>query len=154
MNWNLRVPREKTMKRIILMLVSTMMLSGCAALTQSSYCEGPRANRVQIHYGDSELTVTPRIANVHQTGDFVLKLMPRKRSDDPDGVDYNTVEVTVVGKTADDKVWILEKTESYDSAEDHQIVYCVPENQELKVYEYEVTVAEVGKLDPRARVNQ
>ena len=141
------------MSRTILMLLTTMLVSGCAGFTQSTYCEGPRSNRVTIHYGDSELTVTPKVAKVRQKGDFVLKLKPNKRANDPAGVNYDVVDVTVVGKTADDKVWIPSQTESYNSAANHEIVYCVPSNQAVKVYYYEVTVAKVGKLDPRARVD-
>ena len=142
------------MQRTILMLLSTILVSGCAGFTQSPYCEGgPRSNRVKIHYGDSELTVTPRIANVRLKGDFVLTLQPNKRKNDPDGVDYDTVEVTVVGRTADDKVWIPEQKESYDSATNHQIVYCVPANQATVEYEYDVKVDKVGNLDPRVKVS-
>ncbi len=141
------------MHRILIMLVVTAISAGCAGFSQSPYCEGPRSNSVTIHYGDSELTVTPKVANVRRNGDFVLKLQPRKRNNDPAGVDYNAVNVTVVGKTADDKTWIPSQTESYNSAANNQIVYCVPSGQALKVYEYEITVVKVGKLDPRAKVN-
>ena len=134
------------------MLLTTMLVSGCAGFTQSSYCEGPRSNRVQIHYGDSELTVTPKVAKVRRKGDFALRLRPKKDANDPHGVDYDAVDVTVVGKTADDKVWIHSQTESYDSAANHEIVYCVPSDQADKVYYYEITVAQVGKLDPRVDV--
>ena len=152
MHRNLRILGEETMSRTILMLLTTMLVSGCAEFTKST-CEGPRSNRVKIHYGDSELTVTPKVANVRQNGDFVLKLKPNKRANDPAGVDYDAVDVTVVGKTDDDKVWIFSQTESYNSATGHEIVYCVPPDQAVKVYYYEITVAKVGKLDPRARVD-
>lgn len=142
------------MRRTILILPATMLLCGCAGLTQSTYCEGPQSRRVQLHYGDSELTVTPKVATVRQSGDFVLKLMPRKRDSDPEGVDYQAVDVTVVGKTADAKAWIPSRTESYNSAERHEIPYCVPATQAEKVYEYEITVAKVGKLDPRVKVDR
>ena len=142
------------MPRTILMLLATMLLYACAALTQSQYCEGPRSSRIKIHYGDSELTVTPKVAQVRRTGDFVLRLQPNKRRNDPAGVDYNTVDVTVVGKTADDKVWIPLKKESYDSAVNHEIVYCVPAGQATVEYEYEILVEKVGKLDPRVKVNR
>jgi hypothetical protein len=142
------------MNRTIVVLLATILLSGCAGLTTSSHCEGgPHSRAVKIHYGDSELTVTPKVANVYRKGDFVLKLQPRKRNNDPAGVNYNAVNVTVVGKTDDDKTWIPSQTESYDSAANHEIVYCVPSGQAPKVYEYEITVVEVGKLDPRAKVN-
>ena len=137
------------MHRILIMLVVTAISAGCAGFSPSPYCEGPRSNAVTIHYGDSELTVTPKVANVRRNGDFVLKLQPRKRNNDPAGVDYNAVNVTVVGKTANDRVWIPSKTASSNQ----DIVYPVPAQQAVKVYEYKVTVEKVGTLDPRVNVN-
>ena len=78
----------------------------------------------------------------------MLRLQPNKRNDDP--VDYNTVTVTVVGKTG--AAWIPSKSDTYDDAEDHRMVYCVPANQALGEYSYEIEVAEVGTLDPRVDV--
>jgi hypothetical protein len=110
-------------------------------------CDGQGSPPVSIHYGDSQIRVTPPLATVHRRGDFVLKLRPTGPGN------YDDVDVTVVGKNADDKVWITLKKESYNTAMNQRIVYCVPENQALVVYEYEVKVDTVGELDPRVKVS-
>lgn len=107
-------------------------------------------SQVKIHYGNAELMVTPKVPTVAPKGKLVFKLHPKTRNNDPAGVNYNAVNVTVVGKTAKDRVWIPSKTAS--SKKD--IVYPVPAKQAQKVYEYKVTVDKVGKLDPRVKVKQ
>ncbi len=107
-------------------------------------------SQVKIHYGNAELVVTPKVPVVAPKQKLVFKLHPKTRNNDPSGVNYKAVLVTVVGKTANDKVWIPSKSAS--SGQD--VVYPVPANQAQKVYEYKVTVEKVGKLDPRVKVKR
>ena len=139
---------EETMQRTILMVLSTMLMSGCAGLMPSTDCDGQGSPPVKVMYGDSQLRVNPPIAHVHRGGDFVLDLQPVG----PGADSYKSVDVTVVGKTADDN-WITPKTESYNSAANNRIIYCVPPMQDTVEYEYIVTVDTVGNLDPRVKVN-
>ena len=135
------------MQRTILILLSTILMSGCAGLMPASECDGQSSRPVKIIYGDSQLRAEPPLRHVHRRGDFVLDLRPVGPGN------YNDVDVTVVGKTAADKAWIPLKTESYNSAMDRRIVYCVPPDQALVEYKYKVTVDTVGYLDPRVKVN-
>ena len=61
-------------------------------------------SQVKIHYGNAELMVTPKVPTVAPKGKLVFKLRPKTRNNDPAGVNYNAVKVTVVGKTANDRV--------------------------------------------------
>lgn len=134
------------MKSTIFLIAGTLLLSGCAALGGQSSCDGPKSLSVKLHYGDSELRVTPAIRKVKRRGNLTVKLMPNKRRSDP--VDYNTVTVTVVGKSG--AAWIDSKSTTYDSST--TLEWCVPANQPYGDYYYEVTVDDVGKLDPRVHV--
>jgi len=137
------------MKRTILMLLTTLLVSSCAGFAPSTTCTGQGSRPVTIHYGDSQIKVDPPIAQVHRRGDFVLNLKPVG----PGANSYKGVNVTVVGKTATDKAWIHSQTESHNSAPNHRIVYCVPAGQALVEYKYKVTVDTVGFLDPRVKVS-
>lgn len=131
------------MKKILMMVATAFVLTGCAA---PGTCPGPSSSSVKVHYGDSELRVTPAIQKVHRKGNFTLRLQPNRRASDT--VDYNTVTVTVAGKSG--AAWIDSKSTTYNDSD--TLEWCVPENQASGDYYYEVTVMDVGNLDPRVHV--
>lgn len=139
------------MKRTILMLLMPLSLAACAT-TPLGDCEGPAsAMHVTVSYGDSRLSANPPVVNVKRKGDFVVRLAP-SRSAGPHGIDYSTVNVTIVGQTmaksGTDNSWITSKT---GDASDDPFVWCAPDEEE--VYYYQVTVDKVGSLDPRVDVD-
>ena len=95
--------------------------------------------------------MTPRVLNVNKTSDFTVRLAPSHVSG-PDGLDYETVEVKVVGKpqgeSGVDNSWIDLKSASGNGSE---MYWCAPGDE--KEYYYKVTVEKVGTLDPRVNVN-
>jgi hypothetical protein len=141
----------KKMKRTILMLVVSFSLVACAT-TPRDGCDGAKSPRsATIHYGDSELRVTPKILNVRRTSDFTIKLNPSNTAG-PNGLDYNTVTVSVEGKPEAefgvDNSWIVLKSASGQNGE---MYWCAPDD--VKMYYYKVTVEKVGVLDPRVNVS-
>lgn len=133
------------MKRTVLTVLVAIGMAGCAPMPESP-CEGPSSRHVTIHYGDSELRVTPPVREVHRRGNFTLRLQPDSKESDL--VDFEDVSVTVKGKTGAD--WITEKSEKHN--ESRTITYCVPADEPEEYQMYEVTVEGVGTLDPRVRI--
>jgi hypothetical protein len=142
------------MQRTILMLLTTILVFGCATTDTPIECTGPDAPPVTIHYGDSELWVKPTRADVKRGGNFVfiLNALENPVTDPPD-VHYKDVKVTVKGKTKAD-AWIVETSGTWNPpASGHKLRICVPPDQATVEYEYTVTVVEVGYLDPRVKVS-
>ena len=94
------------------------------------------------------LEVKEKVA-VKQRTALVFKLKPK--GSNANGVSYANAEVTIVGKTATDKVWLTEKS---NQGEDSLIVYCAPSVASDTTYAYEVHVDGLGMLDPRVDVKQ
>ena len=142
------------MQRTILMVLTTMLMSGCATTDTPLECTGPDAPQVTIRYGDSQLSVNPTRAVVRRNGNFVFHLVPvNLPATDPPDVNYRDVKVTVKGKTSAD-AWIEERSGSWNStAPDRKLRFCVPPTQATVEYEYTVEVDTVGYLDPRVKVN-
>ena len=81
------------MQRTILMVLSTMLMSGCATTDAPLECTGPDAPQVTIRYGDSQLSVNPTRAVVKRNGNFVFHLVPvNLPATDPPNVNYIDVE--------------------------------------------------------------
>lgn len=138
------------MQKTILALLVLFSLGACAPMPITD-CDGPKSPRhATVHYGDSELRVTPRVLNIKKTSDFELRLKPSNVAG-PKGLDYATVTVSVVGKPEGaygvNNDWITLKS---GTAADSPLVWCAPDD--VNEYYYEVTVNEVGKLDPRVNV--
>lgn len=139
------------MKTTILMLLASFLLVACAAAPVHD-CAGPGSTRkATLHYGDSELRVTPPVLHINRNSDFQLRLNASSRRG-PMGVDYSTVTVTVVGKpeaeTGVDSSWI---TMQSGTESDGPFIWCAPD--EAAEYYYEVTVDGLGELDPRVNVD-
>ena len=143
------------MKSTVLTTMFALTVTGCASIAGQDDCGGGYQRTVDIHYGDSELRVTPPVQRVFRSGSFVLRLKPSKRGSDT--VDYETVKVTVEGKSGDDGKaadWIKKETATYDTASEHSIGYCVPEMEDEGEQYYGIVVEGVGELDPRVDVRR
>jgi len=137
---------------ISISLLAAVGLSGCAGMkphAESVECdEGSPKKDVTIKYGDSNLSADAK-KNVKRDEYLVFKLSPDS-SRGPNNLDYKTVKVTVKGKDAASK-WIAASGTDNDS--DGELVVCVPNDVATnKTYFYEITVDDVGTLDPRVIV--
>lgn len=145
------------MQRTVLVLLASVMLSACASegkfveSDSMASCGGHGGTFINLHYGDSELSTNP-IAHVRPGGDFEIRLKPKRRADDPAGVNYEEVGVNVAGKPSDPAAAWITASGSYDDSKDHKLVICVDPNQPEGDYNYEITVDHVGFLDPRVDV--
>jgi hypothetical protein len=137
------------MKKIALVLLLPFFLTACVTPSTIDNCEGP-PKKVTIHYGDSEIWLTPQIVNVKRQQELQFNLNPKRRPTDP--VDYRDMKVTIKGKaTEPDAAWINLGPESYKD-NGGVMALCVPAGQATKTYRYLVNIEEVGELDPRAKV--
>lgn len=131
---------------ITILSATAALLASCTTMSTLENCGG-QARQVTIHYGDSEIRVTPPVIELQRADELKFRLRPDKKASDE--VDYDAVMVKVYGKTADDD-WI-DVSGSSDSTGGSMGV-CVPSNQARDTYRYYVEVANVGKIDPRADV--
>jgi hypothetical protein len=147
---------EKTMRKLLLMLFTPLLLTACDPRKDNpallNDCDaGPAPGPpVNVHYGDSQLKVTPPIFTIPRKTKIKFNLLPDKKpATDPAGVDYDLVEVTIKSKDLYAHPWL--QTSGTNDA-DGNLVVCVPSNATLGVMEYLIQVDEVGTLDPRAEV--
>ena len=140
--------------RNILILIALPLLMACAyAPMNESACSASTGNPIKIHYGDSQIKVTPPKYNVKKGEKLNFKLLadPGKG---PDGLDYKTVTVSIVAKDTKNKNW-LNLSGKDDGPANNVLTACMPESQPTgpdKVISYMVKVEKVGELDPRVEV--
>lgn len=141
------------MKNTLLVGFAAIVISGCASQKAfTTTCGGTSGfSATHIKYGDSQIVVKPK-SNVRANREFHFKLQPQIKRDDP--VDYRDALVTVAGKDAASS-WISGSA-TYNTAPGAGHTFfagCVPGGaSEGDTYHYDVTVQDVGKLDPRAEV--
>jgi hypothetical protein len=118
------------------------------ALAQS-VCSGT-PKQVTIHYGDSEIRVTPPVIQAYNQNNnknylrFKLNTSPR----DTDEFVLGDALVNIEGKGKDDD-WIDAKGTANDNA---YLDVCIEDSQAGGTYRYYVEIENVGKIDPRAIV--
>jgi hypothetical protein len=112
-------------------------------------CDGDNTNKIMIKigYGDSYLEADPN-SQTKRKGEIVYKLEPRKNQ--PSGIDYTGVIVTIEGKRDPEDQW-LNKVAAAGTGS-NKIYICVPPAQPNGDYGFNVTVPGVGTIDPRVRV--
>ena len=141
------------MRKITVMLLTTMLILGCAsegrfiASNVPNSCDGTGHSFVIIHYGDSRILVIP-IVEIKAGAELQYRLLPDRRKSDL--TDYEDTLVTISGKLSPDGDWMNESGTFNGS--DGVLKVCVPENPTEETYFYKVEVAGVGDLDPRAHV--
>ena len=116
------------------------------------------ASNVTITYGvsnslDSTLKVKEKAEVKKDQLALVFKLDPTNNGPQ----DYDTTEVTVVGKgdltdLANPNRWISKTTGKYNP--DQELIICVPTAVADGDYYYDIDVAGFGKLDPRVNVER
>ena len=141
------------MRKLLLILFTPFVVTACVtgpyAMVES--CPVAGSKLVTVHYGDSQIKVTPANVRIHQGKMLNFKLNGENKAGDPVGVNYKDVAVTIVGKTTEGKSWLW--VVGSDNATGTLSV-CVPEGEERVVeYSYLVKVDKVGVLDPRATVD-
>ena len=164
-------PGGKTMKRITLILVSFLLITGC--VTQGEFsasrevdasratlkeCDDNGATLARLTYGftgnsirsDSRIRLRGRV-HVEPGEVYAIELRPRGNSN-ISSIDLQAADVTVTGKDAA-SAWLTAGPASYnDTAPDYELIICVPPDQPPGKYHYNVEIKDFGKLDPRADV--
>ncbi len=104
---------------------------------------------VNVFYGDSQLRVEPPFVSVKKHTSIEFKLNPVKSpGNDPAGVDYDEIIVTIMGKNTEGN-WLNVSGKGKGA----KFVVDAPDpGATACTYEYTVTVQGVGQLDPRAEV--
>ncbi len=137
------------MKNKLLPIAAGILLAGCAQFPEVAdikECPGAGGNDVKIDYGDSKIDVTHKV-RPRQDEKVVFKLNPDNQSDED--VDYDELEIMIVGKTPDSK-WLNRKFKASDT-NNNKFVVCV-DGRNTGTYYYMVIVPGVGTIDPRVDV--
>ncbi len=116
---------KKTSATLLTVVATTALLASCVTVSTAANCSG-QARQVTIHYGDSEIRVTPPVINLKRQEELRFRLKPDKKASDE--VDYDTVLVTIKGKETDpDASWIDASGTYKDSG--GYLGVCVPSGQ-------------------------
>lgn len=140
------------MRKLLLILFTPFVVTACGpgpyALVDT--CPVAGSKLVTVHYGDSQIKVTPANVKIHQGKMLNFKLNGENKAGDPVSVDYEDVAVTIMGKTTEGKSWLwVVGSENATGT----LSVCAPEGEDREVeYSYLVKVDKVGVLDPRATV--
>lgn len=153
------------MRRIILMLLATILISACARQGQYSAsgtfdasralldeCDDKGGTHVNLIYDNHQIR-TVAVARLKAGEIFAIRLKPKNdQKNDRPNIDYETETVTISGKGAA-SAW-LSASGSYNNTNPphHELVICVPLKQPDGQYYYQIEINEAGKLDPRADV--
>lgn len=149
------------MPRISLLLLSIILLAGCA--NEGKFIAGNVPNTcgtkghtfVMIHYGDGRLTVLP-IVKVTPGAELQYRLLPGRSTG---LVNYADAMVTITSKASPvppfpappaDAAWVKANDTAANSG--GVLKVCVPPSPVGTSYYYKVAVTGVGELDPRADV--
>ncbi len=142
------------MRHLWLILSVPLSLAACKSqpvtdpMDTFACSDDPGARPINIHYGDSQIKVTPPLYKVHKNKNLKFKLLADNQAG-PGNLDYGKVKVTIRSKDAATNTWI-----NTSGTEDKEgtLVACMPTTQPLGVVEYLVDVEKIGRLDPRAEV--
>lgn len=143
------------MSRIIPVVTVSFLVAGCAAspvvhgpATGQTIVECPGSNGPDMHirYGDSKIEVTHKV-KAKSDGKLVIRMHPSNQSDQ--GIDYDTLDITLVGKDSASN-W-LTRTLNASEQNSKKAVICVDGKPE-GVYHYMVIVPGVGVIDPRVEI--
>ena len=142
------------MTRIIATFLGVFLFAGCASegdfISKSlpNSCDSTGHTFVLIKYGDSHIGAKA-VIKVHAGAELQYRLFP----DRGHANDYEDALVTITSKSPPnpaDGTWV-EAVGSYNSS-GGVLKVCVPESPMATEYYYKIAVANVGELDPRARV--
>ena len=160
------------MRRIILMLLATILITGCKANgapegaeegqfdDKASFdssralvdkCDPLGGTHVNLFYGNFQIR-TAGVVHLKVGKIFAIRLMPENDANNRSGIDYKTETVTISGK--DSASGWLSAVGSYDSAPapHHDLIICVPPGTAKGTYYYQIYITNTGSLDPRVEV--
>ena len=140
------------MRKILLILSIPLLLTAC--VTTDSYdqtvCTDARGSQpVNIHYGDSQIKVTPPLYTINTKKNRKFRLIADNVKG-PGNLDYAKVKVTIKSKDSSNN-WI--NTSGTENGT-NPLVVCVPDFQADRIVTYLVEVEDVGVLDPRVDVRK
>lgn len=157
------------MRRIILLVLFTIVVSGCAFQGRFSEsgtfpsvgdCDDTGGTFVNLFYDNRQIR-TVAVAHIEPGEIFAIRLKPSNdgynRPTVEGGstpVDYRDFDVTVSGKDGfPASAWLSAGPASWNTATDHELVICVPNDLERPSrYYYTIDIDQAGSLDPRADV--
>lgn len=139
--------------QLAVLLTTGCLLTYAGTSSADLRCDDSSVKKdVKITYGDSHLSVDTKQKPVKHDDWLVFDLKPDMPiGPPPRDVDFKMVEVRIYGKSRDSN-WIA-ASGTYDRS-GGQLKVCVPSDLEYRVYEYNIEIDEVGKLDPRVIVEQ
>lgn len=144
------------MIRTIAGITATFLIAGCSAMpvvngpaTGQTIIECPGASGPDMHirYGDAKIQVTHKV-KATSDGKLVIKMHPSNQSEL--GIDYDTLDITLVGKNSKSS-W-LTRTLNASEQNSKKATICVDGEPE-DLYEYMVIVPGVGVIDPRVEID-
>jgi hypothetical protein len=103
---------------------------------------------MHIWYGDSKIQVTNKVT-AKSDGKLVIKMHPDNSSDE--GIDYGTLDITLVGKDSASN-W-LTRTLNASEQNTKKATICV-DGKPVGKYHYMVVVPGVGTIDPRVDIEK
>ncbi len=135
-----------------LLLITSLFLAACATpIKPMNVCTQPVGMPAIIKYGDAYINVNPPVMTVKKNKYLRFKLDGANQPG-PNGIDYEELKVTVVARDATNKTWVnFTKTEK-ELAPTGIFEVCMPDDQPLATFKYDVKVDTHGNLDPRVRV--
>jgi len=139
-------------RKILLMLSIPLLLSACVSppmYDQTVCSDQPGSQPINIHYGDSQIKVTPPLYTINTKKKLKFRLIADNVKG-PDKLDYATVKVTIKSKDSSNN-WI--NTSGTENGT-NPLVVCVPDFQANRTVTYLVEVDKVGVLDPRVDVEK
>lgn len=152
----------RTMKKIFLLLASSVILVSCAygpgttVTTCAVETNGPSEATIQYKYkADDILEMSMRLrSNTRNNSQFRVKLNPPGNQYRDVVVTTKGVSGTLPGGASTGFAW-LDGSGSYNStaSDRNSIILCVPDVPAGTWYKFDITVAGVGTIDPRVDVN-
>ena len=146
------------MRKLTLLLVTPLLLMACATEGKFSTankfetledCEDG-GTYVRVYYEDSSLKIKPKI-NVKRGTGLEFRLKPKNSVGAP--VDYEKMLVTIEGKSGGSSDDWIDVSGSFESS-GGSLILCVPAGTTPGIYQYSVSVEQLGQLDPRANVER
>ena len=148
------------MRRIILMLLATVLISSCAGRPSKSgsfsalgECDDKGGTFVILHYGNAEIRVTAR-AKVAAGEIFAIRLKPDQTKYDPKDIDFKAQKVTITPKTGSGTWLAASKSYNETDAPHHELIMCAPKTETSGTeHFYNIVIDKVGSIDPRVDIN-
>ncbi len=142
-------------------------LSPVTLTALSGVCDASGGTSTKLYYGFTGRTNNAKkrikirgLVHVSPGEIFAIELVPRGNSKIRPGLNVEDLDVTISGKLCagemppDSDCFLTAGPKSYNDTEPdkHKLIICVPTDQDVGEYFYDIEIEEIGTLDPRADV--